>query len=57
VYFSFLLLQAADNRQWSMLPFLVIFQIGFLYVGLMSLTQNSIRIFPRSQPGFTPASA
>jgi cellulose synthase/poly-beta-1,6-N-acetylglucosamine synthase-like glycosyltransferase len=57
VYFSFLLLQAADNRQWTMLPFLVIFQIGFLYVGLMSLAQNSIRIFPRSQPGFTPASA
>jgi cellulose synthase/poly-beta-1,6-N-acetylglucosamine synthase-like glycosyltransferase len=48
-YFSYLLFQAVDGDQWSMIPFILIFQIGFLYVGLMSLAQTSFRLFRQAQ--------
>lgn len=42
-YFSYLLVQALDQRAWTLIPFVMIFQTGFLYVGLMSLLQSSVR--------------
>jgi cellulose synthase/poly-beta-1,6-N-acetylglucosamine synthase-like glycosyltransferase len=58
-YFSYLIVRAFDNDQWSVLPFLFIFQVGFLYVGFMSLMQTSLRVFRRhpADPALTPASA
>jgi len=56
-YFSYLLLQAIDREQWSLVPFVTIFQAGFLYVGLMSLMQTSVRLLRRGQPHLAPASA
>ncbi len=56
-YFSYLLVQAVDQERWSMLPFVMIFQLGFLYVGLMSVMQNTARIFKRPPATLTPASA
>jgi cellulose synthase/poly-beta-1,6-N-acetylglucosamine synthase-like glycosyltransferase len=47
IYFSVVLLQAIDHEQWSLIPFIFIFQAGFLYVGLMSLFQNSFRALRR----------
>lgn len=44
-YFGCLLAQAVELRQWSLLPFIAIFQCGFLYVGLMSLMQGGTRLF------------
>jgi cellulose synthase/poly-beta-1,6-N-acetylglucosamine synthase-like glycosyltransferase len=55
LYFSILLVRAADNAQWTSLPFIMIFAIGFLYVGLMSLMQNGARLFRRAQPTLSPA--
>jgi hypothetical protein len=43
VYFSYLVVQAIDCNQWTIIPFVVVFQGGFLYVGLMSLLQTSVR--------------
>jgi len=43
VYFSYMVVQAINHNQWTFLPFVLIFQIGFLYVGLMSLLQTSVR--------------
>ena len=43
VYFTFLVVQAIDANQWMFLPFVVVFQGGFLYVGLMSLLQTTVR--------------
>ncbi|HUK83653.1 MAG TPA: cellulose synthase family protein [Verrucomicrobiae bacterium] len=57
VYFSYLLLQAIDKAQWSVIPFVMIFQAGFLYVGLMSLMQSSARLFRRSHPELAAAGA
>jgi hypothetical protein len=55
VYFTLLLLQAIDCAQWASLPFVAIFAIGFLYVGLMSLMQTGARLFRRAQPALSPA--
>jgi len=44
IYFSYLFATAVGGGQWSMLPFLLIFIFGFLYVGLMSLMQNAVRL-------------
>ena len=49
VYFSYLLFQAVNHNQWSMVPFILVFQVGFLYVGLMSLAQTSFRLFRQAQ--------
>jgi len=43
IYFTWLAVQAIDARQWLFLPFVVVFQAGFLYVGLMSLLQTTVR--------------
>jgi cellulose synthase/poly-beta-1,6-N-acetylglucosamine synthase-like glycosyltransferase len=57
VYFSFLLVQAIDQQRWSMIPFVMIFQVGFLYVGLMSVMQRTARSCRRGQTALSPASA
>jgi cellulose synthase/poly-beta-1,6-N-acetylglucosamine synthase-like glycosyltransferase len=57
-YFSFVLVQAIDHERWSLIPFIFIFQAGFLYVGLMSLLQSSLRTLRRAdEPEFAPAGA
>jgi len=43
VYFSYLVMLAINQNQWTLVPFVMIFQGGFLYVGLMSLLQTSVR--------------
>ena len=50
VYFSYVLVGAIDHKQWSLIPFVLIFQGGFLYVGLMSLLQSSWRAFRHTAP-------
>lgn len=55
VYFTVLLIQAIDQQRWSVLPFILIFSVGFLYVGLMSTMQNTGRV--RTPPELTPVSA
>jgi hypothetical protein len=39
VYFSYFIYQAAINGQYTSLPFLVLFQLGFCYVAFSSLGQ------------------
>jgi cellulose synthase/poly-beta-1,6-N-acetylglucosamine synthase-like glycosyltransferase len=57
-YFTYLLVQAVDNEQWSLIPFVIIFLVGFLYVGLMSLLQSSLRTLRRTaEPEFAAAGA
>src|SRR5262249_11308821 len=43
IYFTWLVVQAIDQKQWTLVPFVMIFQGGFLYVGLMSLLQSRMR--------------
>ncbi|MGD0060147.1 MAG: cellulose synthase family protein [Verrucomicrobiia bacterium] len=43
IYFTYLVLQAVSHNQWVFVLFVILFQIGFLYVGLMSLLQSSVR--------------
>ena len=58
VYFSYVLVGAIDHGQWSLIPFVLIFQGGFLYVGLMSLLQSSWRAFRQpAPPELAPAGA
>jgi cellulose synthase/poly-beta-1,6-N-acetylglucosamine synthase-like glycosyltransferase len=57
VYFTYLFVEAMLRAQWAMGPFLIIFQIGFFYVGLMSLMQTSPRLTKRAPVGLSPASA
>ena len=40
LYFTGALWFAVDAGIWTSVPFLVLFQVGFLYVGLMSLFQG-----------------
>jgi hypothetical protein len=56
-YFSYLVAQAILSQQWAAVPFVLIFQVGFLYVGLMSLMQSSVRLMRRSDVALSPASA
>ncbi|MGC4122412.1 MAG: glycosyltransferase family 2 protein [Myxococcales bacterium] len=52
LYLTYAIVFAIDNRVFFSLPFLILFQVGFLYCGLMSLWQNRR---PRSVE--SPASA
>jgi cellulose synthase/poly-beta-1,6-N-acetylglucosamine synthase-like glycosyltransferase len=40
VYFTYMAIYAAENAIFGTLPFIFIFQFGFLYTGLLSLSQN-----------------
>lgn len=54
-YFSLALADCISSGRWAMLPFVIIMQSGFLYVGLMSLGQAAFgRVF---RPGPVLASA
>jgi cellulose synthase/poly-beta-1,6-N-acetylglucosamine synthase-like glycosyltransferase len=44
VYFTGALWFAVDAGIWTSVPFLVLFQVGFLYVGFMSLFQGRMRV-------------
>jgi len=58
VYFTYLVLDAVSRSQWMFIPFVVIFQVGFLYVGLMSLLQSSVRAMRQIDgPGLAVAGA
>lgn len=53
VYFTAALWFAVDKEIWSSIPFLLLFQTGFLYVGLSSLLQGrfpigEVVVFPRA---------
>ena len=39
-YFTYFLITALARGQWASVPFLVLFQIGFLYTGLLSIVQQ-----------------
>jgi hypothetical protein len=39
-YFTGAVFYALANQIYGSLPFLILFQIGFLYTGLLSLTQH-----------------
>jgi hypothetical protein len=57
-YFSWLFVLAIDNNQWTLAPFVMVFQAGFLYVGLMSLLQSSWRAIRQPvPPALAPAGA
>jgi cellulose synthase/poly-beta-1,6-N-acetylglucosamine synthase-like glycosyltransferase len=55
-YFSGALWFAIDAHIWTSVPFLVLFQVGFLYVGLMSLFQGRIPA-PKAAAVSVPAEA
>ncbi len=57
VYFTVLLYNAIDHSQWGSVPFTLIFQIGFFYVGLMSLMQTGRRSRRRPPAALAPAGA
>jgi len=40
LYFTFTVFYALSNRIYGTLPFLILFQIGFLYTGLLSIVQQ-----------------
>jgi len=40
VYFTYMALYAATNGIFGTLPFILLFQFGFLYTGVLSLSQN-----------------
>ena len=47
LYFTGALWFAIDAGIFTSLPFLVLFQVGFLYVGVSSLFQGRLRTAPR----------
>jgi hypothetical protein len=55
LYLSYAVWFVIDRQVWASLPFLVLFQVGFLYVGLMSLLQG--RFFRRELPSAAAAAA
>lgn len=58
LYFTWSLWEAIRCGQWSLLPFVMIFQFGFLYIGLLSIMQSDGRFTkPAVDPILNPASA
>lgn len=53
VYFSYFIYLELQRQQWVSALFIVLFQVGFLYVGLMSLMQTSGWL-RRAQPPLAP---
>ncbi len=57
-YFAWRIFQACDCSQWAMIPFMLIFHVGFLYVGMMSLAQTAFAWFrPEPETELSPANA
>ena len=44
VYFTLALWFAVEKEIWTSIPFLLLFQTGFLYVGLTSLLEGKVRV-------------
>jgi hypothetical protein len=55
LYFSGALWFAIDAGIWTSVPFLVLFQMGFLYVGAMSLFQGRSIDRKALAPAVSPA--
>jgi hypothetical protein len=51
LYFTGAVIFAAAKGIWTSLPFLVIFQVGYLYVGWMSFFQGRFRTAPQAVAG------
>jgi cellulose synthase/poly-beta-1,6-N-acetylglucosamine synthase-like glycosyltransferase len=49
VYFTLMAYYAATNEIFGTLPFIVLFQVGFLYAGFMSVLQNFTGVEMREQ--------
>jgi cellulose synthase/poly-beta-1,6-N-acetylglucosamine synthase-like glycosyltransferase len=49
LYFTFMAYYAATNEIFGTLPFIVLFQVGFLYAGFMSLLQSLTGVEMREQ--------
>jgi hypothetical protein len=49
LYFTFMAYYAATNEIFGTLPFIVLFQVGFLYAGFMSLLQAFTGVQMREQ--------
>ena len=56
LYFSYIMFDALSRAQWLSAVFVLVFQVGFLYVGVMSLVPVG-GWFRRSAPVLAPASA
>jgi hypothetical protein len=54
VYLAFSVWFALDNEIWFSLPFLILFQVGYLYVGLMSLLQGKLERLTARSPAVEP---
>lgn len=57
LYFTWLIVLAIERGQWMMIPFVMIFQCGFLYVALMSLMPSWLRWWRRAALELLPANA
>ena len=49
LYFAFSVLYAFSNENYPTLPFLLLFVVGFVYTGLMSLFQSTIHRFLKAK--------
>ncbi|MGV3533705.1 MAG: glycosyl transferase family 2, partial [Chthoniobacteraceae bacterium] len=57
LYFTYFMVHALINQQWMSVPFLALFQAGFTYVAISSLSQwiPSFRFGNREEPATLPA--
>jgi uncharacterized membrane protein HdeD (DUF308 family) len=49
VYFAITVIYAFSNENYATLPFLMLFVVGFIYTGIMSLFQNHLPRFLSSK--------
>jgi hypothetical protein len=49
VYFAFTVLYAFSHENYPTLPFLLLFVVGFIYTGLMSLFQSKLHRFSKAK--------
>jgi len=56
LYFSYIMFDALHREQWMSAVFVLVFQVGFLYVGIMSLIHDS-GWFRRATPVLSSANA
>jgi hypothetical protein len=54
LYFTGALWFAIDKRIYTSLPFIMLFQLGFLYVGVSSLLQGRLRLSEAAPPAVVP---
>jgi len=49
VYFALAVLYAFSNENYPTLPFLLLFVVGFVYTGFMSLFQSALHRFTKAK--------